>query len=46
MTERQKWDEDLAKWRCIEKLSKQVDVFQYMTNSMAPQPAREYVVFR
>ena len=45
-TERQKWDEDYSKWRVVEKLDTQLDVFQYVCNSMAPQPSREYITLR
>ncbi|OWF48936.1 uncharacterized protein LOC110452430 isoform X2 [Mizuhopecten yessoensis] len=44
--ERQQWDEDLLKWRCIEKLDQQTDVFQYSRNSMPPHPSRDFVVLR
>ncbi|XP_060065888.1 uncharacterized protein LOC132546194 [Ylistrum balloti] len=44
--ERQQWDEDLLKWRCIEQLDQQTDVFQYSRNSMPPHPSRDFVVLR
>ncbi|XP_033742751.1 uncharacterized protein LOC117329118 isoform X2 [Pecten maximus] len=44
--ERQQWDEDLLKWRCIEKLDQQTDVFQCSRNSMPPHPSRDIVVLR
>ncbi|XP_067950130.1 rho GTPase-activating protein 7-like isoform X3 [Watersipora subatra] len=46
LNERQKWDEDLLKWRTVEKLDSELDVFQYVMTSMAPQPSREYLVLR
>lgn len=40
------WDEDLLQWSTIEKLDEHTDVFQYVRNSMAPHPTREYCVLR
>jgi len=44
--ERQKWDEDLLKWRSVEKLEENLDIYQYVCHSMAPQPSREYLILR
>lgn len=44
--ERHVWDEDLVKWRSIEKLDSQTEVFQYTQSSMAPHPARDFCVLR
>ncbi|XP_056009858.1 rho GTPase-activating protein 7-like isoform X3 [Ostrea edulis] len=44
--ERHIWDEDLIKWRSIEKLDSQTEVFQYTQSSMAPHPARDFCVLR
>ena len=30
----------------VEKLDDQMDIYRFLSNSMAPQPAREYVVLR
>ena len=43
---RQMWDEDLLQWNTVEKLDKQTEVFQYVRNSMAPHPTRNYCVLR
>nr|XP_056711240.1 rho GTPase-activating protein 7 isoform X1 [Euleptes europaea] len=40
------WDEDLLDAKVIETLDSQTDVYQYVQNSMAPHPARDYVVLR
>lgn len=40
------WDEDLIKWRSIERLDSQAEVFQYTQSSMAPHPARDFCVLR
>ena len=34
------------KWRVIEKLDAQTEVFQYMLNSMAPHPSRDFCELR
>ncbi|XP_061165174.1 rho GTPase-activating protein 7-like isoform X2 [Saccostrea echinata] len=44
--ERHTWDEDLIKWRSIERLDSQTEVFQYTQSSMAPHPARDFCVLR
>ncbi|KAL4230817.1 Dynein light chain Tctex-type [Mactra antiquata] len=46
LNDRQKWDEDLLQWNTVEKLDKQTEVFQYVRNSMAPHPTRDYCVLR
>ncbi|XP_035681138.1 rho GTPase-activating protein 7-like isoform X1 [Branchiostoma floridae] len=46
LRERHLWDEDLIKWRVVEKLDRQTEVFQYVTNSMAPHPTRDYCTLR
>ena len=40
------WDEDLMKWRVVEKLDNNSEVFQYITNTMAPHPTRDFVELR
>nr|XP_060634534.1 rho GTPase-activating protein 7 isoform X1 [Anolis sagrei ordinatus]XP_060634535.1 rho GTPase-activating protein 7 isoform X1 [Anolis sagrei ordinatus] len=40
------WDEDLLDAKVVETLDSQTDVYQYVQNSMAPHPARDYVVLR
>ncbi|XP_033101300.1 rho GTPase-activating protein 7-like isoform X2 [Anneissia japonica] len=46
LNERYLWDEDLLKWRVVEKLNKQTEVYQYVVNSMAPHPTRDYCILR
>ncbi|XP_071787693.1 rho GTPase-activating protein 7-like isoform X3 [Asterias amurensis] len=46
LKERHLWDEDLVKWRSVETLEKTTEVFQYVVNSMAPHPSRDYCVLR
>ncbi|CAH1267753.1 DLC1 [Branchiostoma lanceolatum] len=46
LRERHLWDEDLMKWRVVEKLDRQTEVFQYVTNSMAPHPSRDFCTLR
>ena len=43
---RQKWDEDLLQWNTVEKLDQQTELFQFVRNSMAPHPTRDYCVLR
>ncbi|KAJ8298015.1 hypothetical protein KUTeg_024546 [Tegillarca granosa] len=44
--ERHTWDEDMMNWRTIETLDNQTEIFQYVRNSMAPHPSRDYCVLR
>lgn len=46
LNDRQQWDEDLLQWNTMEKLDKQTEVFQYVRNSMAPHPTRDFCVLR
>ncbi|XP_042323848.1 rho GTPase-activating protein 7 isoform X2 [Sceloporus undulatus] len=46
LKEQHLWDEDLLDAKVIETLDSQTDVYQYVQNSMAPHPARDYVVLR
>ena len=34
------------KWRVVEKLDNNTEVFQYITNAMAPHPTRDFVELR
>ncbi len=34
------------KWRVVEKLDNTSEVFQYITNTMAPHPTRDFVELR
>ncbi|XP_061441364.1 rho GTPase-activating protein 7 isoform X3 [Rhineura floridana] len=46
LKEQHLWDEDLLDAKVIETLDSQTDIYQYVQNSMAPHPARDYVVLR
>ncbi|KAJ7320251.1 hypothetical protein JRQ81_019762, partial [Phrynocephalus forsythii] len=40
------WDEDFLQWKVIETLDKQTEVYQYVLNSMAPHPSRDFLIIR
>ncbi|XP_055969831.1 rho GTPase-activating protein 7 isoform X1 [Sorex fumeus] len=46
LKEQHLWDVDLLDSKVIEILDSQTEVYQYVQNSMAPHPARDYVVLR
>ncbi|XP_067889593.1 stAR-related lipid transfer protein 13 isoform X2 [Heterodontus francisci] len=46
LRERHLWDDDLLQWKIIESLDKQTEIFQYVLNSMAPHPSRDFVTLR
>ncbi|XP_054442518.1 stAR-related lipid transfer protein 13 isoform X2 [Pteronotus mesoamericanus] len=46
LRERHLWDEDFVQWKVVESLDKQTEVYQYVLNSMAPHPSRDFVVLR
>lgn len=46
LRERHRWDEDLLEAKVVEDLGGQMEVFQYVQNSMAPHPTRDHVVLR
>ncbi|XP_069496871.1 stAR-related lipid transfer protein 13 isoform X2 [Ambystoma mexicanum] len=46
LRERHLWDEDFLQWKVVETLDKQTEVFQYVLNSMAPHPTRDFNVLR
>ncbi|KAJ1215215.1 hypothetical protein NDU88_002824 [Pleurodeles waltl] len=46
LKEQHLWDEDLLDSKVIETLENQTEIYQYVQNSMAPHPARDYVVLR
>uniref|UniRef100_A0ABM5GIC5 Rho GTPase-activating protein 7 n=1 Tax=Pogona vitticeps TaxID=103695 RepID=A0ABM5GIC5_9SAUR len=46
LKEQNLWDEDLLDAKVIETLDSQTDVYQYVQNSVAPHPARDYVILR
>ncbi|XP_045884233.1 stAR-related lipid transfer protein 13 isoform X1 [Meles meles] len=46
LRERHLWDEDFVQWKVVETLDKQTEIYQYVLNSMAPHPSRDFVVLR
>ncbi|XP_055061708.2 rho GTPase-activating protein 7 isoform X2 [Misgurnus anguillicaudatus] len=46
LREQERWDEDLLECRIVETLEQNVEVYQYVRNSMAPHPPRDHVVLR
>ncbi|XP_016042412.2 stAR-related lipid transfer protein 13 isoform X5 [Erinaceus europaeus] len=46
LRERHLWDEDFVQWKIVENLDKQTEIYQYVLNSMAPHPSRDFVVLR
>ncbi|XP_071614196.1 stAR-related lipid transfer protein 8 isoform X2 [Heliangelus exortis] len=46
LRERHLWDEDLLQSQVVEALDKDMEVYHYVTDSMAPHPRRDCVVLR
>ncbi|XP_073697676.1 rho GTPase-activating protein 7 isoform X2 [Garra rufa] len=46
LREQERWDEDLLECRTVETLEHNMEVYQYVRNSMAPHPPRDHVVLR
>ncbi|KAJ8416496.1 hypothetical protein AAFF_G00357840 [Aldrovandia affinis] len=46
LRDQHRWDEDLLESKVVETLASQVEVYQYVQNSMAPHPTRDHVVLR
>ncbi|XP_048186509.1 rho GTPase-activating protein 7 [Perognathus longimembris pacificus] len=46
LKEQHLWDVDLLDSKVIEILDSQTEIYQYVQNSMAPHPARDYVLLR
>uniref|UniRef100_A0A8C2Y5V0 StAR related lipid transfer domain containing 8 n=1 Tax=Coturnix japonica TaxID=93934 RepID=A0A8C2Y5V0_COTJA len=46
LRERHLWDEDLLQSKVLEALDKDMEVYHYVTDSMAPHPHRDCVVLR
>ncbi|XP_061862280.1 stAR-related lipid transfer protein 8 isoform X3 [Colius striatus] len=46
LRERHLWDEDLLQSTVVEALDKDMEVYHYVTDSMAPHPRRDCVVLR
>ncbi|NXE95942.1 STA13 protein, partial [Menura novaehollandiae] len=46
LRERHLWDEDLLQSRVVEALDKDMELYHYVTDSMAPHPRRDCMVLR
>uniref|UniRef100_A0A8C1E5W0 Rho GTPase-activating protein 7 n=1 Tax=Cyprinus carpio carpio TaxID=630221 RepID=A0A8C1E5W0_CYPCA len=46
LREQERWDEDLLECRIVETLEHNMEVYQYVRNSMPPHPPRDHVVLR
>lgn len=46
LREQHLWDEDFLQWKVIETLDKQTEIYQYVLNSMAPHPTRDFLILR
>lgn len=46
LRERHVWDPSLLKWRVVQRLDAQAEVFQFVCASMSPLPAKDYCVLR
>uniref|UniRef100_A0A8C2JS95 Rho GTPase-activating protein 7 n=1 Tax=Cyprinus carpio TaxID=7962 RepID=A0A8C2JS95_CYPCA len=46
LREQERWDEDLLEGRIVETLEHNMEVYQYVRNSMPPHPPRDHVVLR
>ncbi|XP_011920010.1 PREDICTED: stAR-related lipid transfer protein 13 isoform X5 [Cercocebus atys] len=46
LRERHLWDEDFVQWKVVETLDRHTEIYQYVLNSMAPHPSRDFVVLR
>ncbi|KAH1165695.1 hypothetical protein KIL84_023254 [Mauremys mutica] len=46
LRERHLWDEDLLQGEVIQALDESMEVYHYVTDSMAPHPRRDFIVLR
>nr|XP_033801472.1 stAR-related lipid transfer protein 8 isoform X2 [Geotrypetes seraphini] len=46
LRERHLWDDDVLQVKVVEALDQNTEVFQYVTDCMAPHPRRDFVVLR
>ncbi|XP_005279592.2 stAR-related lipid transfer protein 8 isoform X2 [Chrysemys picta bellii] len=46
LRERHLWDEDLLQGEVIQALDENMEVYHYVTDSMAPHPRRDFIVLR
>ncbi|XP_063807860.1 stAR-related lipid transfer protein 13 isoform X2 [Pseudophryne corroboree] len=46
LRERHQWDDDFLQAKVVESIDNQTEVYQYVVNSMAPHPSKDFVVLR
>lgn len=46
LRERHLWDDDFLQGKKIKTVDNQTEIFQFVTNSMAPHPSKDFVVLR
>ncbi|XP_077340246.1 stAR-related lipid transfer protein 13 isoform X4 [Lithobates pipiens] len=46
LRERHLWDDDFLQGKIIKTVDNQTEVYQFVINSMAPHPSKDFVVFR
>jgi len=46
LRERHLWDDDIIKWRIVQRLDNETEVFQYVVNMMVPHPTRDFCELR
>lgn len=46
LRERHLWDDDFSQAKVIETINNQTEVYQYVVDSMAPHPSKDFVVLR
>jgi len=46
LRERHLWDDDIIKWRVVQRLDNETEVFQYVVNMMVPHPTRDFCELR
>jgi len=46
LRERHLWDDDIIKWRVVQRLDDETEVFQYVVNVMVPHPTRDFCELR
>ncbi|KAM6177933.1 stAR-related lipid transfer protein 13 isoform 2-T2 [Rhynchocyon petersi] len=46
LRERHLWDEHFVQWKVLLSLDQHTEIYQYVLNSMAPHPSRDFVILR
>lgn len=46
LRERHLWDEDFLQGKTIKTINNQTEIYQFVVNSMAPHPSKDFVVLR